>query len=250
MTRNTYAEHLTQKLSDVNEKLSASINTELSRLKDDENYLQSALESKSRQDLISHIENDLELERLSNSLSLGKSISSLSTARSNQELIQHLERDLEIEKLKQLNKTLEANLLRSSLSSRPESASDTNHNFVNYLERDLAIEKQKILSESMNLKSKLLSSQLNRSTNVGTAALREHFLRQSLANDSLRSHFLVHKPGEECSICSPNNVYINTLKHSTNNLRTFLKNSIDENKDFVGVQKVAPNVVNILFQFY
>jgi hypothetical protein len=217
MTRNTYAEYLTQKLNDVNLKLTGNISSELAKLKAQENYLQTALETKSRSELINYIEKDLEMERVK---ALNKSLSdSLRRSSTN------------------LNLSAQASNLSSSAAS--------NHNLINYLERDLEIEKLKLLNESLKLKTNMLNSK-PLEERLDTTTLRDYLLRKSLMDDGMRAHFLVHKPGEECSICSPNNVYLNTLKHSSANLRTFLRNSIKENNAVLESSNapVKPNVVS------
>lgn len=217
MTRNTYAEYLTQKLNDTNGKLAYKISSELAKLKAEETYLQNALETQSRSELINYIEQDLEMERM-----------------------------------KALNKSLNDSLRRSStnlnLSAQLNNSTSaaSNHNLINYLERDLEIEKLKLLNENLKLKTSMLSSK-PLEERLDTTTLREYLMKKSLTNDSMRAHFLVHKPGEECSICSPNNVYMNTLKHSSDNLRTFLRNSIKENNVYLenSNSPVKPNVVSI-----
>lgn len=210
MTQSAYTEYLTQKLIDVNDKLSSSFHLQLEKLKTDEALLQTALEVKTRQDLITH-----------------------------------LERDVEIEDLKKLNTSLiksmdlDPSLMKSNIRLTNTASAGSNHALINYLEKELAIEKLKTLNEKLELQQKLMHTKPV--SHLRTTVMSDYLLKQALMNDNLRSHFLVHKPGAECNICSPNSIYINTLRHSSDNLRTFLKNSMDENKL---KNSVTPNVVS------
>lgn len=214
---NSYSQYLTHKLNGVNDKLLSSINIEIADLKDNERLLQGALEIKARQDVITQIERDIEMEELRTlNKSLAKSVD--------------------------FNRSLQTKSI-NPVNFRPTSS----HTLLNYLEKDYAIEKLRTLNESINLQASLMASKQEPITTqheMSSSALNDLMVKQALVNDNLRSHLLVHKPGEECSICSPNNIYINTLRHNTDNLRSFLKSSIKENQTIrTVVASVKPNVV-------
>ena len=203
-TNDPYVEYLASKLNETNDKLSTSINLELSELKDEEKYLQDLLESKAREELITNIETDLAMDSL---------------------------------RTKKLRQSLRnSNLLTQSFNN--------NTKLIGYLERDLEIEKLKALNDTINSRTLLVTSATERLSGNSTTDLYDKLLKQSLKNDSLRSHFLVHKPGEECSICSPNSIYINTLRHSSDNLKSFLQKSITPHEKHKKEEpRIAPNVV-------
>lgn len=186
-------------------------------------------------------------DKLSSSISLELSelkneemyLQSLLESKARKELISTIERDLAMDSLKtnKLNHSLRnSNTLTHSLNN--------NSKYIGYLERDLEIEKLKALNDTINSRA-LATTATERFDRSNTTDLYDNLLRQSLKNDSLRSHFLVHKPGEECSICSPNNIYINTLRHSSDNLKSFLHKSINPHEKKKEEPKIAPNVVNI-----
>ncbi len=209
MTLNSsYTEYLNQKLSDVNEKLISTIGTEMSNLKTDEKILLSAMELKARQDVIEQIK-----------------------------------RDIEIEELRKQNRILRNSInLNSSLARTVSNVrSRTSHNLLHYLEKDHAIETLKTLNDSLQMKTNLL---LAKQEPLSTTALNDMLVKQALINDNLRTHLLVHKPNEDCSICSPNNNLLGSLRHNNNNLRTYLQNTIKENKVKTEALRAKPNVVS------
>ena len=241
-TNDPYVEYLASKLNETNDKLSTSINLELSELKDEEKYLQDLLESKAREELITNIETDLAMDSLRTKKlrqSLRNSNLLTQSFNNNSKLIGYLEADLAMDSLRTQN-------LRQSLrNSNPlDQSLNNNTKLIGYLERDLEIEKLKALNDTINSRTLLVTSATERLSGNSTTDLYDKLLKQSLKNDSLRSHFLVHKPGEECSICSPNSIYINTLRHSSDNLKSFLQKSITPHEKHKKEEpRIAPNVV-------
>ncbi len=203
----SYREYLTQKLADVNDKLVSTISTEMSDLKAEEKLLLTSMEIKARQDVIEQIERDIEIEEL----------------RKQNRILRN-------------SINLNSSLARTTSTLRPR----TSHNLLRYLEKDHAIETLKNLNESLQLQT---SMQLAKQQQLSTSALNDLLVKQALINDNLRTHLLVHKPGEECAICSPNNIYVSSLRHNNDNLRTFLQDTIKENKAKNEAMKIKPNVV-------
>ena len=92
----SYVNQLNQSLNDINNELTSSISLELDRLKDEEKYLQNALQLKTRQNLIHTLEKDLEMDNLK-STSFNLNTSGSSPQRLQQLMSQNIDQNKNLE---------------------------------------------------------------------------------------------------------------------------------------------------------